>query len=58
MRKKEVLSYSHLRNRGKMCRKRGTLKDKRGQIEGKIGIENRPLALNEKQRLGDLEIDL
>jgi IS30 family transposase len=35
--------YTHLRNQGKMYRKRGASKDKRGQIVGKIGIESRPI---------------
>jgi len=50
--------YTHLRNQGKMYRKRGASKDKRGQIVGRIGIENRPAEVEEKQRFGDLEIDL
>lgn len=50
--------YLHLRSRGKIYRKRGASKDKRGQIVGRIGIENRPKEVAEKQRLGDLEIDL
>lgn len=50
--------YTHLRNRGKTYRKRGASKDKRGQIVGRIGIENRPKEVDEKQRFGDLEIDL
>ncbi len=28
------------------------------QIVGRIGIENRPIEVEEKQRFGDLEIDL
>jgi transposase, IS30 family len=50
--------YVHLRTQGKTYRKRGASKDKRGQIVGRIGIENRPKEVEEKQRLGDLEIDL
>ena len=50
--------YKHLRNQGKTYRKRGASKDKRGQIVGRIGIENRPEEVEEKQRFGDLEIDL
>ena len=50
--------YTHLRSKGKIYRKRGALKDKRGQIVGRIGIENRPIEVSEKQRFGDLEIDL
>jgi len=50
--------YNHLRNQGKIYRKRGASKDKRGQIVGRIGIVNRPKEVEEKQRFGDLEIDL
>lgn len=50
--------YIHLRTQGKTYRKRGASKDKRGQIVGRIGIENRPKEVEEKQRFGDLEIDL
>ena len=50
--------YTHLRSKGKSYRKRGALKDKRGQINGRIGIENRPSEVDEKKRFGDLEIDL
>lgn len=50
--------YKHLRTKGKTYRKRGASKDKRGQIVGRIGIENRPIEVEEKQRFGDLEIDL
>jgi transposase, IS30 family len=50
--------YKHLRTQGKRYRKRGAAKDKRGQIVGRIGIEQRPEVVNDKQRFGDLEIDL
>lgn len=50
--------YTHLRTQGKTYRKRGASKDKRGQIVGRTGIENRPKEVQEKQRFGDLEIDL
>lgn len=50
--------YKHLRNRGKRYRKRGAIKDRRGQIPDKVGIENRPEIVDEKTRIGDLEIDL
>lgn len=50
--------FIHFRNQGKIYRKRGASKDKRGQIVGRIGIENRPKEVAEKQRFGDLEIDL
>lgn len=50
--------YKHLRNQGKLYRKRGASKDKRGQIVGRVGIENRPIEVSKKERFGDLEIDL
>lgn len=50
--------YLHLRTQGKRYRKRGASKDKRGQIVGRIGIENRPKEVLEKERVGDFEIDL
>jgi IS30 family transposase len=50
--------YKHLRSQGKRYRKRGSSKDKRGQIVGRIGIENRPIEVEKKDRLGDFEIDL
>lgn len=50
--------YKHLRTQGKRYRKRGSSKDKRGQIVGRVGIENRPIEVAEKERLGDFEIDL
>jgi IS30 family transposase len=50
--------YKHLRAQGKYYRKRGIKKDKRGQIQGRIGIENRPKEVEEKARFGDLEMDL
>jgi IS30 family transposase len=56
--KQNGILYTHLRHQGKMYRKRGASKDKRGQIVGRIGIENRPVEVEEKQRFGDLEIDL
>lgn len=50
--------YKHLRTQGKRYRKRGATKDKRGQIVGRIGIENRPKVVDQKMRIGDVEIDL
>jgi IS30 family transposase len=50
--------YTHLRNQGKMYRKRDASKYKRGQIKGKIRLESRTIEVKEKQRFGDLEIDL
>ena len=50
--------YKHLRSKGKRYAKRGALKGSRGIIKDRLGIENRPLVVEEKQRIGDLEIDL
>jgi IS30 family transposase len=50
--------YLHLRTQGKRYRKRGSSKDKRGQIVGRIDIDLRPKIVDEKTRVGDLEIDL
>jgi IS30 family transposase len=56
--KQDGCLFTHLRRQGKIYRKRGASKDKRGQIVGRVGIENRPKEVEEKQRFGDLEIDL
>lgn len=50
--------YNELRNQGKKYRKRGGKKDKRGQIVGKVNIKERDPIVEERSRLGDLEIDL
>jgi IS30 family transposase len=50
--------YKHLRSKGKRYAKRGALKGSRGVIKDRIGIENRPSVVEEKQRIGDVEIDL
>lgn len=49
---------THLRKKGKKYAKRGALKGTRGQIPGRIDIDLRPNIVEEKERLGDLEIDL
>jgi IS30 family transposase len=49
--------YKYLRTKGKKYRNRGDKKDKRGQIEGRVNIKERPLEVEKKERLGDLEID-
>lgn len=49
--------HTHLRSKGKKYRKRGALKDKRGQISNKRHISERPAIVEEKSRIGDLEID-
>ena len=50
--------HKHLRSKGKRYAKRGALKGSRGIIKDRIGIEQRPLVVEEKLRLGDIEIDL
>ena len=50
--------YKHLRSKGKRYAKRGALKGSRGKIKGRIGIENRPVVVEDKVRLGDFEADL
>jgi transposase, IS30 family len=48
--------YKHLRHSGKKRKQYGS-KDKRGQIRNRISIDDRPLIVGEKTRLGDWEID-
>ena len=50
--------FKHLRTKGKKYKKRGHLKDRRGLIVGRTDISCRPAIVDNKQRLGDLEIDL
>jgi IS30 family transposase len=49
--------YKHLRNRGKKYKKRGNYKSQRGIIKDRVSIGERPKIVDEKIRLGDLEID-
>jgi IS30 family transposase len=48
--------YKHLRHSGKKRKQYGS-KDKRGQIRNRVGIDDRPVIVSEKTRLGDWEID-
>lgn len=48
--------YRHLRHSGKKRKQYGS-KDKRGQIRNRVSIDDRPLIVSEKTRLGDWEID-
>jgi transposase, IS30 family len=48
--------YQHLRHSGKKRKQYGS-KDKRGQIRNRISIDDRPMIVSEKTRLGDWEID-
>jgi IS30 family transposase len=49
--------FTHLRRKGRKYRKRGSAKDNRGIIKDRVDISQRPAIVNEKIRLGDLEID-
>jgi IS30 family transposase len=50
--------YRHLRTKGKKYAKRGSLKGKRGQIKDRVDIDKRPQIVEQKQRVGDMEMDL
>ncbi len=50
--------YLHLRNQGKKYQNRGAKKAGRGVIPNRVDIDQRPAIVDEKQRFGDLEIDL
>ena len=49
--------HEHLRRKGRKYRKRGAAKDSRGILKDRVGIELRPTIVDQKCRLGDLEID-
>ncbi len=49
--------YKNLRH-GSRRQKRGNTKDKRGAIKGRIGIEHRPSVVEQRERIGDIEVDL
>jgi IS30 family transposase len=51
------LLYKHLRRKGRKYRKRGAAKDSRGYLKNRIDITLRPAIVDQKTRLGDLEID-
>ena len=48
--------YRHLRHSDKKRKQYGS-KDKRGQIRNRVSIDDRPIIVSEKNRLGDWEID-
>jgi IS30 family transposase len=50
--------FKHLRTKGKRYNKRGHLKGKRGILVNRVDIDLRPAVVEEKIRLGDLEMDL
>ena len=50
--------YKHLRVASKMYRKRyGSGKNNRGRIKDRVSIDQRPDCINNKERIGDWEID-
>ncbi|MGE0930845.1 IS30 family transposase [Peijinzhouia sedimentorum] len=49
--------YKDLRHTGRR-QKRSNLKDKRGVLTGRVGIEHRPDVVNQRSRIGDIEVDL
>lgn len=49
--------YKHLRHTGRR-QKRNNVKDKRGSITGRVGIDKRPEVVNQRSRIGDIEVDL
>ncbi len=49
--------YKHLRRRGKKYNKRGNKLAGRGLIPNRRGIEERPKIVDEKERVGDFEVD-
>lgn len=49
--------YKHLRRQGKKYDKRRNGKSTRGQIKNRVSIDDRPVAVEEKSRIGDWEID-
>ena len=49
--------YRHLKH-GRRRRKRGNYHDSRGIIHHRVSIEQRPLVVEKRKRLGDMEIDL
>ena len=49
--------YKDLKHNGRR-QKRGNVKDNRGVIKGRTGIEHRPGVVNERSRIGDIEVDL
>ena len=49
--------YTHLKH-GKRRQKRGNIKDNRGIISGRIPISERPKIVENRERIGDIEVDL
>jgi len=49
--------FKHLRRQGKKYDKRRNGKSPRGQIKGRVSIDDRPHIVDDKDRVGDWEID-
>ena len=49
--------HTHLRRKGRRYRKRGAAKDSRGFIRDRTGIEKHHAIVEQRSRLGDLELD-
>lgn len=49
--------YKHLRHTGRR-QKRNNINDKRGAITGRVGIDKRPEVVNQRSRIGDIEVNL
>jgi IS30 family transposase len=48
--------YNHLKH-GRRRRKRGSRKDSRGIIHNRVSIDKRPVVVDERERVGDMEAD-
>lgn len=49
--------YKNLRH-GSRRQKRGNIKDKRGAIKDRVGMEERPSVVEQREGIGDIEVDL
>ena len=59
--KKENAQYKglyKLLKHGRRRKKRGNIKDSRGSISERISIEKRPKVVEQRERIGDIEVDL
>lgn len=52
------LLYKDLRHGGRRRRKRGNYHDNRGCIANRVSIEKRPIIVEKRKRIGDVEVDL
>jgi len=55
--KQKGVLYKHLRRQGKHYQKRGNKTERRGMIPHRVDIDLRPKIVDEKTRVGDLEVD-